>query len=244
MTVQDDQRERELCRTFNLIWTPGHERGGTDAIFKAKIKGGTLSIPVEAKSTTGSSVSTARDVGMDHIRKWRSHFWIIGYYSKSGRPELQKTLCLSPIDIEPWVATIEKKILPDFQLAESAALRIQMEDMFSICGEKQFYKIGDAQKLHKKQWSKNQYLTEADLFFGKEAFFSPEKMLQLLRLRSRYIAERGATLNNPHVPKTFLDSFLGTNREINEDWSSKFRELVQEYLVNNPRHPFVNWESD
>ncbi|OIJ42298.1 hypothetical protein [Massilia timonae] len=242
MTVQDDQRERELCRTFNLHWTPGHERGGTDATFKIKIGDRTLLVPVEVKSTTGSTVSTARDVGIEHIRKWRSHFWIIGYYSRGGRPELQKTLCLSPNDIEPWVASIEQKILPDFQIAASAARRVQMADLYAICGEKASYTISDARKLHKNQWGKADYLREADVLKGGEKHFSQEKMLFLLRLRSQYIAERGATLNNPHITKTFLDSFLGTNREIYEDWSSNFKTVVQEYLAAYPDHPFVRWE--
>lgn len=241
MPVQDDQRELELCRTFNLQWTPGHERGGTDATFKMKLNGRTLVVPVEVKSTTGTSVSTARDVGLDHIRKWRSHFWIIGYYSRTGRPELKKTLCLTPTDFEPWVASIEEKILPDFQLAACAAERIQLKDLYDICGDKPRYSLSDARNLHKKQWSTKQYKDAADIQLGKEMFFSQERMLELLKLRSKYIAERGATLNNPHVPKTFLNTFSGTNREIYEDWSVKFREIAFEYFDGNDKHPFNNW---
>jgi hypothetical protein len=238
MPVQDNERERELCRSFNLIWNPNHQRDGVDAQFRIKINGQDILIPVEVKSTTGSSVSTARDVGMDHIRKWRSQFWVIGYFTKEARPNMIKTLCLSPSDMEPWIASIEQKVLPDFQLAGYAARRIEMDDLFAICGQKEHYPIADAKKLHKLQWSAKQYKDFADHTVGRKKVISKERMLELLRLRSQYISERGATLNNPHVSKTFLKTFEGTSRVITEEWASKMREVVSNYLLANPSHPF------
>ena len=32
MSVQDDERERELVRVFNLAWDPAHQRAGVDAM--------------------------------------------------------------------------------------------------------------------------------------------------------------------------------------------------------------------
>jgi hypothetical protein len=238
VTVQDDTRERELCRLFNLQWSREHQRDGTDASFKVEIDGKTIEIPVEVKSTTGDTVSTARDVGMSHIRKWRSHFWIIGFYTKTRDPDLLRTLCLTPEDIEPWVASIEEKILPDFSLANRAARRLEMEDLFEICGKKEHYTIDDLKKLYKQQWSKAQYQASLDIEVNGTKVISKEGMLSVLKLRSSYISQRGATLNNPHVTSNFLKSFTGTDRSINEDWALKLRQVAKEYLQGNPDHPF------
>lgn len=238
MTVQDDQRERELCRIFNLHWSPEHQRDGTDAYFNLEVNGKNISIPVEVKSTTGDSVSTARDVGMAHIKKWRSRFWVIGFYTKTRNPDLVKTLCLTPDDIEPWVASIEEKILPDFALANRAARRLEMADLFEICGEKDFYTIEDAKRLYKQQWSTQQYQAALDMTIDGKHVISREGMLSVLKLRSVYISERGATLNNPHVTTSFLRSFEKTDRLIMEDWASKIRQVTREYILANPDHPF------
>lgn len=34
--------------------------------------------------------------------------------------------------------------------------------------------------------------------------YSPKRMLEILRLRARYLLDRGSTLNNPHIPKRFF----------------------------------------
>ena len=93
MTVQDDERERELVRIFNLAWDPGHQRAGVDALLSLTIDGQACQFEVEVKSTTGTTVSTARDVGMTHIQKWRTKLFVIGFYSKKARrPELQRCI--------------------------------------------------------------------------------------------------------------------------------------------------------
>lgn len=147
MAVQDDSREQELCNLFNLVWDPDHSRGGEDAWFEAKVKGKVVQVPVEVKSTTTASVSTARDVGMDHIRKWREKIWVIGYYSAEasrGKPRLVSTLCLTPDEMEPWIAQVERYIAPDFAIGERAAAKLTMHDLFVICGEKAVYTLDDA----------------------------------------------------------------------------------------------------
>src|SRR5690606_30875934 len=77
MAVQDDSREQELCNLFNLVWDPDHARGGEDAWFETKVQGVVRRVPVEVKSATTGSISTARDVGLVHIRKWREKIWVI-----------------------------------------------------------------------------------------------------------------------------------------------------------------------
>ena len=83
MSVQDDERERELVRVFNLAWDPAHQRAGVDAI-----------LDIEVKSTTGDTVSTARDVEVEHIQRWRRMLFVIGFYTKEARrrPNIRQRL--------------------------------------------------------------------------------------------------------------------------------------------------------
>ena len=239
MSVQDDERERELCRTFNLSWDPAHARGGEDAHMIVSLKGHKYRLAVEVKSTTGDTVSTARDVSMEHIARWRSMFFIIGFYTRgSKRPELIRSLCLSPIDMEPWIDTIATKIEPDYKIAKLASHRLEMADLFEVCGEKPAYSLDDAKRLHKQQWSADEYRAAVDVPGPGGGHLSPAKMLQVLRLRSSYIAQRGATLNNPHITKTFLNGFWGTDREIQADQSAEaVRALAKSFISTHPQHP-------
>ena len=204
MAVQDDSREQELCNLFNLVWDPDHARGGEDAWFEAKVKGKALRVPVEVKSTTNDTVSTARDVGMEHIRKWRDKIWVIGYYAvKGGKPRLVSTLCLTPAEMEPWIARVESYIKPDFEIGQRASQKLTRADLIAICGDKPVYSLADAQRLYKKQWTVLEYRSAMDIEKG----YSSERMLSILQQRAEYLMSRGATLNNPHVPKGFLSRF-------------------------------------
>jgi hypothetical protein len=237
--VQDDAREQELVREFNLHWDPDHQRAGVDATLDINVSGRTFRIDVEVKSTTRKGVSTARDVGIDHIQRWRRMFFVIGTYEKRGhRLALQHSLCLTPLDLEPWIAGIESYIAPDYQLAQRASARLDLPDLFAICGNQPTYSIEDARKLHKRQWTAKQYNGAADTKVAGEHRISQEKMLEILRLRSAYIAERGATLNNPHIPLTYLDRFKGTDRVINPGSSAlAIRRLAKAFAHANPQHP-------
>lgn len=239
MPVQDDERERELVRMFNLDWDPTHQRDGVDALLDIAALGSAYRFEVEVKSTTGSTVSTARDVGMEHIQKWRRKLFVIGFYSKEARrPELLRCLCLTPLDMEPWIASIEAKILIDFKLASLASRRLLLSDLFEVCGQQETYSVEDAKRLHKQQWSAEQYVAALDVEIDGNRRISKEKMLEILRLRSKYISERGATLNNPHITKTLLDGFAGSNRVVRgPNWAAGIREIAGEFVQAHPDHP-------
>lgn len=225
MAVQDDSREQELCNLFNLVWDPDHSRGGEDAWFEAKVKGKVVQVPVEVKSTTTASVSTARDVGMEHIRKWREKIWVIGYYAvKGGKARLVSTLCLTPDEMEPWIAQVERYIVPDFAIGELSAVKLTLADLFVICGEKPFYLLEDAQRLYKKQWSKAEFAAAMDMHQG----YSQQRMLEILHQRALYLMSRGATLNNPHVPKSFLAQF--NDQLITKEHAARIREKFTVYF--------------
>ena len=200
MAVQDNRRELEMCELIGL--TPGASRSGVDAFFDFAADGCSYSVPIELKSTTSRAVSTGRDIGPAHIRKWRLKVWIFGFYDQAGTT-LNSLLTLGPKDMEPWIGRIEGYIAPDFLIGERLAQRLSLEDLHVICGEKDLYSREDAKALHKRQWSNDQYTSKMDLPNG----YSPSRMLELLRLRALYLNARGATLNNPHIPKTFFSSF-------------------------------------
>jgi hypothetical protein len=241
MPVQDDERERELVRMFNLDWDPAHQRAGVDATLALDVDGRRVAFDVEVKSTTGGTVSTARDVGMEHIERWRRMLLVIGFYSREARrPELQRALCLTPIDMEPWIASIEAKIRVDFRIAALAARRLDMPDLFEVCGEQPSYSIEDARRLHKQQWTAAQYQGALDMVEGGEPRISRPAMLDILRLRSKYIAERGATLNNPHITKAHLDAFAATDRVAEgPNWATAIRRVATDFARQHPSHPAV-----
>lgn len=242
MPVQDDERERELVRVFNLSWNPSHQRAGVDALLDVLVDGRNYQFEVEVKSTTGTTVSTARDVGMEHIQKWCTKLFVIGFYSKEvRRPELKSCLCLTPVDMEPWVGSIEKKIAKDFKIALRASRTLTQDDLFEVCGKKPAYSLDDAKQLHKMQWSADEYKAALDTDGQGRQSISQGKMLEILRLRAKYIAERGATLNNPHITKAHLDAFIGTPREVlDTSWASSIRAIATEFVRANPDHPTVS----
>lgn len=241
MPVQDDERERELVRMFNLQWDPAHQRGGCDALLDVDHAGQLYRFEVEVKSTTTDTVSTARDVGMEHIAKWRRKVFVIGFYSREARrPELRRSLCLTPLDMEPWIGSIESKIGIDYKIAQRAARLLQIDDLHDVCGEQEWYTIQDAKRVHKQQWSAEQYEAALDMSVEGCRVMSPAGMLHVLRLRSQYIAERGATLNNPHITRTHLAPFFGTDREIAAANSAEgIRRLAREFVAANPANPAV-----
>lgn len=58
---------QELIQLFHLERLANSTRSGTDAILTLN----SLYIPFELKSTTKTSVTTVRDFGLEHIKKWR-----------------------------------------------------------------------------------------------------------------------------------------------------------------------------
>lgn len=200
MTVQDDRRESQICSL--LGFRRGGERSGVDAFYDFRVRGARYSVPLELKSTTSGSVSTARDVGPAHIEKWRSRVWVFAFYDRTGET-MERLLALGQHEMEPWIGRIETYIAPDLALARRAAVRLTLEDLHIVCGEKSVYGTDDAKALYKRQWSKTRYEDEKDLPNG----YSPPKMLEILRRRSEYLHHRGATLNNPHIPKGFFTQF-------------------------------------
>ena len=106
--VQDGTREEQMAKLFNLT-----RKGGRIGIDAEDEKGNHY----ELKSTTKGGVSTARDLGPNHLKKWRTRYWIIqsGHNTKKGFI-FESTHFLAPVHMEEWYKKIEEKLKADMKL--------------------------------------------------------------------------------------------------------------------------------
>lgn len=217
LSVQDDRRESEQLELFELEVPDGRSRDGTDAILEIN---GQI-IEFELKSTTKNSVTTVRDFGMNHIAKWENKHWLFGFYTPQGKA-LRYTRYASAKMMASWVEEKRSYIEADYLMSKVAPEKLQLSDLAQICGDKEFFSLDDAKKLHKKQFTAKEYLDRMDLEQG----YSPSKMLEILQLRCEYIIQRGSTLNNPHIPASVLTTFP----QITSDHGRQLRKLVSAEL--------------
>lgn len=211
---QDDDREEAMISLFDLYKDETEGRSGVDAFLKIDGK----TIPFELKTTSQGSVTTVRDFGPDHVRKWKNKHWLIGFFVK-GREYYKYG---SPSMMAGWINNKEKYIAPDFKLAELVPTKIKIEDMYQIIGEKAIYTYDDAKAIQKMQYKKKQYLQLQDLDQG----YSPKRMLEIVKDRAQYLIERGSTLNNPHIPFGYFEGWA----EITDNHAAQLRIMVREYL--------------
>lgn len=217
MSVQDDRRENELIALFQLEKPRNPNRIGIDAFLNLNGQ----KIPFELKSTTQSSITTVRDFGIEHIRKWQGKHWLFGFYAQGGI-DLKYCLYASPQQMQPWIQEKESYIFSDYQLAQYTPQLLNLTILYKILGQKSIYSLEDAQKLHKRQYTRQEYLTQMDLENG----YSPERMLAILQNRCKYILERGSTLNNPHIPASYFRNW----EQITRHHAIRLRQLVVQCL--------------
>lgn len=207
-----------MIALFNL--TTPVDRGRSDIDAHLNIDGKTINF--ELKSTTSGSVSTVRDFGSDHIRKWRDGLhWIFAFYNSSGT-RLLHCVYASPDDMEPWIAEKERYVRPDLLFADALPASVTPEMVTAVLGEKDVYTTADARWVMKNQWRASEYLEQQDVAGG----YSLARMTEILQLRSRYVILRGATLNNPHIEAAFFAPF----EKIVDEHAVRLREKVRSYL--------------
>ncbi|KOX39559.1 hypothetical protein ABZ687_10720 [Streptomyces ardesiacus] len=221
MSVQDDQREKQMVDRFNLDVPEDRKRSDIDAYLT--IDG--QKIPFELKSATSKGVSTVRDLGPNHFAKWKNIHWIFGVYNTGGT-QLLHSYYASPDAMVEWISNKERYVLPDVELAEHAMRGVRADSVINLLGEKDFYTKEDAMWIMKKQWKAAQYAEAADLSAGKEIRYSLERMVELMQQRCRYVMSRGATLNNPHIPP----SYIANLPKITNEPAIRLRQLVRTYL--------------
>jgi predicted Zn-dependent protease with MMP-like domain len=222
MVVQDDARERQQIALFKLERIEGAGRADTDA----KLVVDAIEIPFELKTSTDDSVTTVRDFGPEHVKKWEHKHWLFGFYEKDG-VTLKYSLYGSPKMMAPWVKEKEEYIRVDFELAKTVPALIQLDLLHQLLGKKEVYSVEDAKLLHKRQYSAKQYLDQRDLTNG----YSPQRMLDILRERCGYVIARGSTLNNPHIPGSYFKGW----KPITERHAERLRELVAQALADEAK---------
>lgn len=213
MTVQDDRREAELIQLFELSKDGRAGRTGTDAMLRIEAS----EYAFELKSTSRGGVTTVRDFGPSHVTKWAGKHWLIGVYDHSGN-QLLYTLYGAPQHMAPWIAEKSAYIALDMRLASVASGHLTLEDLDLLFGGLKSYSLEHAQRLHKRQWTRRQYLEAMDITQG----YSPKRFLEILQDRCRYLIQRGSTLNNPHIPASY---FSGWPR-ITRDHAETLRRMV------------------
>ena len=219
--AQDDVRENRLVDLFNLYQTDDRVRHGTDAMLS--LDGVEYEFELKSATTAKGGISTVRDLGPDHIAKWRTKHWIMAFFEGS---KLLYCRYGSPDAMRPWIIEKWNYIKADFEMAKHVPAHITLATMFEILGEKAVYTKADARKLHKAQMTAAEYNSAQDLKDG----YSPSRMLDIFKDRARYVIERGSTLNNPHIPA----KFLATWPMISSDHAAELRKHVKVWRDAKP----------
>jgi hypothetical protein len=211
---QDNSREGEMIKLFDLIQDTSEGRIGVDAFLE--LEGNRY--PFELKTTSKGSVTTVRDFSPDHIEKWQGKHWLFGFYQgtyvyyKYGNPSM----------MVPWIEEKAEYIRLDFELADRLSKKLTLRDLYQICDKKESYSYFDARRIQKMQYTKDQYLALQDVKGG----YSKNRMLEILSDRAKYLIERGSTLNNPHIPASYFSDW----EEITDNHAMRLRKLVKQYL--------------
>ena len=219
--AQDDARENRLIDLFNLYQTADRARHGTDAILK--LNETEYEFELKSATTSKGGISTVRDLGPAHIEKWRTKHWIMAFFEGT---KLLYCRYGSPDAMRPWITEKWDYIKADFEMAKHVPAHITLDTMFEIIGEKAAYTKVDARKIHKNQMSAAQYDKAQDL----EGGYSPARMLDIFKDRARYVIERGSTLNNPHIPAKYLETWP----EIRRNHAAELRALVSAWRDAKP----------
>lgn len=209
-SFQDDQRENAMIELFGLEKDHSEGRSGVDAYLTI----GTSRIAFELKTSSDTSVTTVRDFGPEHIRKWRDKHWLFAFY-RGGKIHYQYA---SPEIMKPWIDEKESYIALDFALADLLSEKLVISDVHSLVGSKDVYSLDDARFVQKRQLSAAQYRALQDHPSG----YSPERMLQIVQQRAKYLVSRGSTLNNPHIPGGFFEKLP----KIEKDHAAELRHAV------------------
>ena len=191
--------------------------------------------PFELKSATKGkpNISTVRDFGLHYIEKWRSLHWLFGVYGQAGG-ELKLLYCLygSPKQMKPWFDRMAAYIAPDIVLAETVPDLLDDEILSAVMSEAEDFGYEDAHQLMKNQYKRQGYRDAADLPGER---YSRAAMLEMLRLRSRYVIERGSTLNNPHISPATSRTGSGLSATTPPDSASS---SSRRWRRNSSREPF------
>ncbi|GAA4795418.1 hypothetical protein [Streptomyces ziwulingensis] len=221
MAVQDDKREIQMVDRFNLEVPEDRKRADIDAYLVIDNK----EVPFELKSTTGKGISTVRDLGPGHFAKWVNIHWLFGVYDPKGE-KLLHAYYASPDAMVEWISSKSEYVRPDLSLIEHAKSGIGEATVTQLLGEKDFYTRQEAKWIMKNQWSAEKYAAEIDVSGPDGVGYSLDRMVEIMRDRCQYVMARGATLNNPHIPMSYVEKLP----KISSEPAASLRNLVRTYF--------------
>lgn len=110
--IQDNRREQQM-RDLLKLQEAHAGRYGADAVDE-------FGHEFELKSTTKQSVSTARDVGLHTLQKWRERYWVFakGTNRKRSGFHIAELYFLHPSDFDEWLQRYETLFRRDLQLLD------------------------------------------------------------------------------------------------------------------------------
>ena len=214
--IQDNIRENELIKLFKLEQPKNRSRIGLDGMLTIR---GRI-IPFEIKSTTMNDVTTARDVGLAHIRKWKNRHWLIGIYDENAK--LQYVVYGTPQDMEGWITFIEEDVKRGLKISKMLVERVDLEMVEKTFGDKEVYSYQDAKAVFKRLFSKKEYKKLQDKTNG----YSKKTMLKMFKMHNWHYLKRGSSLNNPKIPRKVYKSWS----KITKNHSKVLRKLIKEYI--------------
>jgi len=131
--VQDNRRETQIAQIVGL--KPSEKRAGRDA---TDLYGNSF----ELKSATKRTITTARDVGVQTIAKWRKNYWVVATgLIKAGKFKIDSIYVAHPDDLEPWFAPLEKLLRAEARVcfnvlkaaAKAGACKLDIEFVRQKC---------------------------------------------------------------------------------------------------------------
>lgn len=217
--IQDNKREKELIKLFNLEQPKNRSRIGVDGLLVVD----DITIPFEIKSTTIGDITTARDVNLNHIKKWRRVHWLVGIYNNNAK--LQYVVYGSPNKLINWFDFIENDIKRGLKISSMIVDRIDIDMVKEIFGDKSTYTYDEARFVFKRLFTKKEYERRKD----KKKGYSKKAMLAMFKEHNWHYLERGSSLNNPKIPKAEYKDWP----KITKKHSLSLKKLVREYIEEN-----------
>jgi len=212
---QDDSRERAMRQALNLKQRDEDKRMGEDAFLDVNSAAGPDELDFELKSgVAGKGFSTGRDVGLHTLERWSHMHFVFGEF-KARDNEPQKLWYGSPARMRDWIEREKKYIALDLKIASRVSqlfpADLMEEVLVDVLGDADVYTREQIKSLIKDEWNKNlhrpsQYVARASnpRAKAKDQLYSRDAALDAARDRLAYLLKRGCTVNNRHVPYTYV----------------------------------------
>lgn len=198
--VFENSREQVMIDICKM--RPGKDRYDADAYIQ--------SIPFELKSTWTQYFCTARDFGLSHLKKYKRAHWLFGVFE----PNTTQLSCMyyaTPEQMRPWLNHVEHNIRPLLLLAKYTTAAITPSVVYKIFGKKNTYTEAELRA----------YLVPRQTVITATTYSLPETIL-ILRECVKQKLQRGATINNPHIPLSYLRNM----EKLTTNYANTLRKVI------------------